>query len=267
MDMPDTDTWAQRQASSLFGGREGGNNDKIMELLSREMLTTYQIAHALGKGYSTIFDRMRDLESTGVITKVGETEAAKTHNKIPQWGLASGGIYAAVFYSTNKVLRKHALNICRRFLLRGWDTFSKLYQLPKSSHDLRDWISSEQGIYNLLSFFGHSFLNTEAQIVLTYRRMVDLGISLYQSDIISAFIMLAYYPNVSIVRGEEQTEVKNFTDALRELGTIASKLPRFRKLHNAIEEANAPLLEWLKLQEKQATSSRPTKRREYSKMV
>jgi hypothetical protein len=262
MNMAHTDTWARRQVSSLFGGREGGNNDKIMELLSREMLTTYQIAHALGKGYSTIFDRLRDLEATGIIKKVGETEAAKTHNKIPLWGLTSGGVYAGVFYSANKVLKNHALNICRRFLLRGWDTFSELYQLPKSSHHLRDWISSEQGIHNLLSFFGHSFLDTEAQIVLTYRRMIDLGISLYQSDIISAFIILAYYPNVSVVRSKEETEVKNFADALRELGTIASKLPRFRKLHDAIEEANAPLLEWLRCQQAQTTSPGSTKRRE-----
>lgn len=80
--MPDTDTWEQRQASSLFQGREARNNAKIMELLSREMLTTYQIAHALGKGYSTIFDRMRALESMGIIKKLDEIEATKAHRKI-----------------------------------------------------------------------------------------------------------------------------------------------------------------------------------------
>jgi len=251
--MPDTDTWEQRQASSLFEGREGANNVKIMELLSRERLTAYQIAHSLEKSYSTIFDRLRALDSMGIVKKEGEKEAAKTHDKIPLWCLASGGVYAAVLYSTNKALRLHAVNICQRLLLQGWDTFSELYQLPKSSDPLRAWIKSEQGLKDLLTFFGHTFLNTQAQIVLAYRRMIDLGISLWQADIVSAFIMLAYYPNVSIVRGKEQTEVKNFGDALRQLGTMTAELARFRKLHDAIKEANAPLLDWLKRQEESAS--------------
>lgn len=79
--------------------------------------------------------------------------------------------------------------------------------------------------------------------------MVDLGISELHAETVKAFIMLAYYPNVSIVRGEEQTEVKNFAEAIRELASITSKHPRFRKLHDAIKEANAPLLDWLKQQE------------------
>lgn len=138
----------------------------------------------------------------------------------------------------------------------------KVYQVPKTDDHLRAWIKSEQGMKNLLNFFGHSFLNTEAQIVLTYRRMVDIGISMLQADIVSVRIMLAYYGNVSIARGEEPTEISSIADALRELGTIASKLPRFAKLHDAIEETNAPLLEWLRRQEEETTSPRSMNRRE-----
>jgi hypothetical protein len=57
-------------SDELFTGREGRNNERIMELLSHNFLNQYQIAKELDTKYSTIFDRLRDLERRNIIKEV-----------------------------------------------------------------------------------------------------------------------------------------------------------------------------------------------------
>jgi len=242
----------------LFRGREGKNNERIMELLSRRAMNQYQIAKELVKKYTTIFDRLRDLERKNIIKIVGETEAKKSHKPIALYGLASRGVYAAIFQSRNKRLQRHGLNICSRVFVRLWDDFLNLYKLDaKRSAILGRWIGSDQGVIFMLAQFGHSFLDRDYHILLVFRRMIDLSIFLREWQFMSALVMLTFpgQKDTVVGRAEEPTRIKTPQEAMMALGTIAFNHPELRKLYDAIKEADAPLLERIEhiMKEEQAT--------------
>jgi hypothetical protein len=231
---------------SLFSGREGRNNERIMQLLSRDILNAYQIAKQLGKKYNTIFDRLKDLETKSVIKVVGKTEAKKSRNQVSLYGLASYGVYAAIFQTRNKRLQRHCLNICGRMFVRLWDDFSKLYELnPKRSGVLRKWIGSDEGVFFLLSQFGYSFLDRNYHILLVFRRMIDLSIFLSEWQFMSTLIVVTFpsEKDVIVERAEDISDIKTPQEALMALGTLAYNHPRLRRLYDAMKEADDPLLQ------------------------
>ncbi len=232
-------------SNELFRGREGKNNERIMGLLSRRAMNQYQIAKELGKKYTTIFDRLRDLERKNIIKVVGETEAKKSHNSIALYGLASLGVYAAIFQSRNKQLQRHGLTICSRMFVRLWEDFANLYKLDaKQSVIFKNWIGSDQGVVFMLRQFGHSFLDRDYHVLLVFRRMIDLSVFLMEWQFMSALILFTFpgQENTVVSRAEQPTRIKTAQEAMMVLGTIAYSHPKLRKLCDVMKESDAPLL-------------------------
>ena len=215
-----------------------------MELLSREQMNQYQIAKELDTKYSTIFDRLRDLEKRNVIQEVGKAEAKKSHKPIAMYGLASLGVYSAIFQSRNKRLQRHALNICSRMFTRLWGDFSKLYGLDsKRSAVLGKWIGSDDAVKFILYNFGHSFLDRDYHILLTFRRMMDWSIVLSEWQFMSTYI-LATFPgkrDLVVARAGTPAKIESVNEALIELSELSYNHPKLRKVCDAIKEADSPL--------------------------
>jgi hypothetical protein len=232
---------SQQVEVELFGGREGGNNESILGLLIQNKLTAYQIAKRLGKAYSTIFDRLDDLEKRGIIEEKGKTDAAKTHSKIQLWGLSPYGLYVAALQCVNQEIRVFALNECQRTLLAAWGVFWKLYEFDLVTDRtfrhryIRNWVASDEGIIEFLRTFGHTPLQGEAQALIAFRRMLDIGIILVESE-----------GDFALTKLGNSQQSTNFAQTLTFLAGIANDHPKLRKLHEAMREVDGPLYSRIK---------------------
>ena len=220
-----------------------------MGLLSNENLTQYQISKRLGKKYNTILDRLKSLQTQGIIKEIGRVKATKSGAEITVYGLAPRGLTIAVFNSPNKNTQSNALNRCSILFGKAWTFFCELYNIRgKESESFLRWIKSDEGVRGVLGYYGPWIVENEAQTLLGIRRMIDLAISLEQSSIISDLITYAYHSNVSAVNLEPTTleekplDVETLKDALKILAKIASRHPVLVKLSKAVKEADAPLL-------------------------
>jgi len=219
-----------------------------MKCLNRENLNAYQIAKALKKKYSTIFDRLGDLEAKGIVKRVATVTASKSHQKIPLYGLSDLGLCVAIFHSSNPQLKQSALNTFGERFSKAWQTFSDLYDFdPKQSVLLGQWIKSDEGIRAILQHFGDYGISdnetsySENQILLRFRRMIDHAIGLELSGVATTKSVPSVWGAVAI--SGPQPQIRSFEDALINLANIAYHHPKLRKLYNAVKAADGPLLE------------------------
>ncbi len=239
--MAGTDILSQQVEVELFSGREGKNNESILALLIQEKLTAYQLSKRLGIAYATIFGRLRDLKDRKILEEQGKVRAARSHADIPLWGLAAYGFYFTATQEINLDIRRWALTECQRRFSSYWDIFWKLYEFDLSRHKtltdrfLRHWIRSDEGIVEILRNFGSSPLEGESQALIVFRRMLDIGVILVQSE--GDFVL----NKLGTV-----LQSTNFTSALTYLGKLALNHPRLRTLHETVREIDGPLYSRIK---------------------
>jgi hypothetical protein len=234
----------------LTKGREGKTNEKILEFLTQKPMTAYQLSRESEKAYATIFDRLDDLKARGVIQEKGKTRAAKTRGELSLWGLSSYGLYLAT-QSLDLQTRIRALNECQLRLSKYWDIFWELYEFDLVKDRtlrhrfLRNWIASTEGISEILGTFGHTPLEGEAQALIAFRRMLDIGIILVQSE-----------DDFALTKIGSLQQSANFVQALTYLAGIAIDHPRLRKLHDVIREVDGPLYSRIKSEAFERTAAR-----------
>jgi len=231
-----TDILIPQDQLDLFTVRERTNNENILGLLIRENLTAYKISKLLEIDYTTIFDRLKDLKKQNIIEAKGRTRATKSGNEIILWGLTTRGLGFAATQEVNLNIRDFALAECQRKLSSYWNVFWKLYEFDLSTHGsamkrfVRRWMRSDEGIIETLRTFGPSMLEGESQALIAFRRMLDIGIILVQSE--GDFVL----NKLGIIQPST-----NFTSALTYLARIALDHPKLRKLHDTIREIDGPL--------------------------
>lgn len=223
----------------VFRGREGANNQKIMELLSKESLNAYEISSLLGKKYTTIFDRLADLRSRRIVKVVEERIAKKSKRRISFYGLESCGIYAAAFYSPSVTLKQNALSICRKSFSESWIVFSRLYNFDeKRSRIVGDWISSDDGIRSILSLNGDLPLTSRGRILLGFRDLLDFAMSRRTSEVLSNLDVAIWFSEKFGVLEKS----KRMYSALGTLAALAHDHSKLRKAYEALKDADAPLI-------------------------
>jgi hypothetical protein len=223
----------------FFRGREGRNNKRIVEILSPSSVRSRrQIRNGLDRVYSVVYDRLTDLEKRGIIEKKGEIEAKKTHMRIPLFGLTSYGLYVAAVHLSNSQARTSASEECRKKLMDHWKTFCKLYGLAEVRTDeplydyVTAWLESDGGTSEMLETFGHQILTDEAQALIAFRRMIDMGLLLTEPG--------EEFEPMSL----DEREWKRWPYMM--LARIAIKHPQLQKLHSTLREVDAPLYAHLK---------------------
>jgi len=234
-----------RSAVSLFRGREGRNNIKIMKLLSRAPLNRHQIANELGKKYNTIFDRVDDLEKEGIL-KVMEFTTAK-YSRRPIYALDCRGLYIAALHSPDDELRRNALGKCGEMLRQAWRAFADIYEIDSDrSQRVGEWMSTDDGVRSILRHLRDpEKLVNETRMLIEYRRMIDLGIMLHRSAVAHVFSLndladMTEEDKTSLAWG--LTQIDSLEKALSTLAEIAYHHPKLRKLYDAAKEADAPLI-------------------------
>jgi hypothetical protein len=250
---PEVKKRSNKQQYELFRGKDGPNNRRIMVLLSQKHLTKYQIntelGHEGGKQYSTVFDRVKFLEAEGIIKKVGQTKATTSPKMLDLYGLDNRGLYVAIFYSNNKNLRANALHTCGERFSKAWELFARLYNFRSDGYAARaqELITSDAVLKATLRYFGYAILQSEEQLLLTFRRMIDLGIMMRQEILTSPkhFVllfesMLEPAPDARRRVGWEADE--DFGECLNRMAELAYHHPTLKKVCLAIEEADRPLI-------------------------
>lgn len=223
----------------LFQGKERKNNRRIIELLAQdeEPMIVYQIRERLGidrKRYSTILYRVRNLEKAGILQKVGETQASKTHEMSSLFQLSPMGLVHAA-RSLQGRPRELAIERCRKRILGTWKKFTELYALDKVQTDwpayqfFTEWLESDEGVLHCLDT---QILTDEAEPLIAFRRMIDQGILLIEST--------GEFEPTSL----DEREWKRWPYMM--LAEIAIKHPELRKLHSTLREVDAPLYAHLK---------------------
>jgi hypothetical protein len=236
-----------------FAGKEGPTNLRIMKLLARVALTRYkvnqQLGHEGGRKYSTIYDRFNALKEGGIIQKVGEVKATTSEDMLELYGLAERGLYIAIFQSKDKTLQANALLQCRKRFSEAWDMFARLYNFPSDeSAPVRKWLTSSDGIEAILRHFGYGIMKTDEQLLLTFRRMIDLGIMTKQAQETSVRHWVLWFESISTFSDESEKMVgwegiRGLKVGLHRMAELAYRHPVLKRVCLAVQEADRPLID------------------------
>jgi hypothetical protein len=186
------------------------------------------------------------------VEKVGSVKAEKSNKKLSLYGLGPKGLSVAILHPPNPRLERNALTAYSKRLSEAWRVFSELYHLDaENSRSLERWISSADGARSILQYFGDEVASyDESQILLGFRRMIDLAIGLELSGAArkSWYPALWGYVDLGL---SPPLEIESFTIALTRLAAIAYQHPQLRKVYNALKKADRPLRERISKHETQ----------------
>jgi len=236
----ETDSIQKVGIGYLFRGKEGANNRRVLGLLLKQgPLTPWTIAKRLGKGYSTIHDRIKALSEDGLIEKKSERPAAKNKQPTFLWGLTAHGLW--VLARTREPL---AIEKCARTILDHWAKFTQIYKLDKVRPRLlygaiTEWLETDEGILQLLRIFGAWPLSGEGAALSTFRRMVDLALLYRRGEWLPIVQPVQEQPS-----GGKPAQFKS-QFAYQVLGEIATRHREFAKLETVLEEVDGPFIEYL----------------------
>lgn len=214
---------------SLFSGKQREHNRGVLRaLLLHGEMTHYQVAHLVfGDKYSSAHDRIVNLSGCGLLVQKGERPG--TANKLPTavWGLSPLGFWVAV-HEFDEAKAKF-----RPLIVDYWKTFTEIYRLDEVETEeplyrlFTEWLKSDQGMVKVLDDFGHAAFANKGYALITFRRMVDIGL-------LTVLVgrNFAFYLSDRSVAGR---------DPYQALGEIALRDKLFGKLHAVFRETDAPL--------------------------
>jgi DNA-binding MarR family transcriptional regulator len=243
----------------LSQGKEGKNNWRIIELLAEheEPMIVYEIRERLGidrKRNSTILYRVQKLEEAGILEKVGEIEASKTHEMSDLFQLSTIGLVEAALSLQEGRARKRAIERCRRKIVGPWKTFTQLYELDKvrtgwpAYQSFVAWLESDEGILHFIGTFGVWPFAGEAAALYTFRRMIDLALLRRHRAWLTALPAFGVGYQQEWLHGKplesEWVQSVDHDNPYMALGEIAVNHEKFRKLDTTLGEVDAPIYDY-----------------------
>jgi DNA-binding Lrp family transcriptional regulator len=241
------DTLQREFVNSLFKGKEGANNCRILELMTEKPLTFFEIQQELDKKYSTVHDRITALAGQGIVEEKGK-KAAWNKQLISLWGLSPLGLWVAAHRPDMVMARVK----CGSTILEYWRKFTAIYELDKVQTEPRfyeyitNWFESDEGLLEFLDTFGAWPLAGEGAALGTFRRMIDLAL-LHRHGasvpIIPGFGKIRYGRLGDSSKPEWYSEMSTRNPYLA-LAEIAAKHEMFSKLDAVLREVDAPLREY-----------------------
>lgn len=222
-----TNTVWQYYLDSLFSGKQKEHNRGVLrELLLHGEMTHYQLARRVfGGKYSSAHDRVTALKNRTLLQMKGERPGTRNKQPTALWGLSPLGFWVAV-HEFDEGKAKF-----RPLIEDYWKTFTEVYRLDKVETEeplytlFTKWLKSDQGMVKVLDDFGHAAFANKGYALITFRRMVDIG--LLTVLVGRAF---AFYESDRSVAGR---------DPYQALGEIAVRHELFGKLYAAFRETDA----------------------------
>ncbi len=208
-------------------------------------MTHFAIATRVGKGYSTIHDRITALSEQGVVERKGETKETQNKQATTLWGLSSIGLWVAAHDDSKPLAREQ----CGRTILERWRRFTEIYKLDKlqtkrpAYQKFTEWLRSDQGVLHFLDTFGAYPLTDEEAGLGTFRRMIELALLYRHGAWVIPLLGRAKFGPASFGPRTHQfyTQYSGTSDPYLLLGEIATKHEKFRKLDAVLREIDAPL--------------------------
>jgi DNA-binding Lrp family transcriptional regulator len=248
---------------SFFSGKHASNNRGILkELLLESPLNSHALSRRLGADYTTIHDRIKQLQNQGAVEKISERPGKKNAKQLTRlWGITPLGLWLAVHAvpmisredskpsrerkeRETRTIRTEALVECKGRISQYWKMFTEAYQLDSvetegdAYREFTKWLESDKGTLEFLDTFGAWPLAGRAACLGTFRRMIDLSLAIRHG----AWLQVLPASGAEDVYGEWLTDSES---PYRALAEIAVKHEKLHRLDAVLQETDAPLNAYL----------------------